>query len=228
MDSEQAGILYNQAIRVARHINVSLARDVFGFSDSDNVGKFFFTSMQAVPAFLIPALTGRDERCLIPYAIDQDPHFLVARDVLPKIGYRKPSSIISKFMPALKGSGKMSSSDPNSGIYLDDDPQDREEEDDEIRILWGGRATAEEQRKFGAVPEIDFAYNIYKLLEPDQGGKVRKVYEEYRRGGALLSGEMKQIATDKINEFLEELRARREEVRSEVDAYRFSIDKVMR
>ncbi|WP_188680515.1 tryptophan--tRNA ligase [Thermogymnomonas acidicola] len=225
VDSEQAGILYNQAIRVARHINVSLARDVFGFSDSDNVGKFFFTSMQAVPAFLIPALTGRDERCLIPYAIDQDPHFLVARDVLPKIGYRKPSSIISKFMPALKGSGKMSSSDPNSGIYLDDDPKTVRKKMMKYAFS-GGRATAEEQRKFGAVPEIDFAYNIYKLLEPDQG-KVRKVYEEYRRG-ALLSGEMKQIATDKINEFLEELRARREEVRSEVDAYRFSIDKVMR
>jgi tryptophanyl-tRNA synthetase (EC 6.1.1.2) len=58
-------------------------KGVFGVNDSDNIGKLFFPSMQITPAFLLSALKGKKMRCLIPYAIDQDPYFRVARDVLP-------------------------------------------------------------------------------------------------------------------------------------------------
>lgn len=219
VDSENSGLLYNNAIKIARHINVSLAKAVFGFSDSDNVGKYFFTSIQAVPSFLVSELTGRSVRCLIPYAIDQDPHFKVARDVIPKIGWEKPASIISKFVPSLRGTGKMSSSDQNSGIYLDDDRKT-------VRMklmkyaFSGGRDTAEEQRKYGANPDIDFSFNIFRLLEPDEK-TVSRVYEEYRTG-KLLSGEMKAITAEKISNLLEELRGRREEVSDHLNDYMFS------
>ena len=222
IDSKNSGILYNNAIKVARHINVTLAKAVFGFSDSDNVGKFFFTSIQAVPSFIMSEIRGRSVRCLIPYAIDQDPHFKVARDVIPKIGWQKPSSIISKFIPSLRGSGKMSSSDLNSGIYLDDDRKTVRRKLMKYAFS-GGRDTAEEQRKFGANPDIDFSFNVFRLLEYD-AAVVRKVYEEYRTG-KMLSGEMKSIAADKISDLLEELRAKRDDVRDHVDEYMFSLDR---
>lgn len=221
IDSEQSGLLYPEAMRVSKHITASTAKAVFGFTDSDNIGKYFFTSMQAVPAFLIPALTGRNMRCLIPHAIDQDPHFKVARDVIPKLGYNKPSSIISKFIPSLKGSGKMSSSDPNSGIYLEDSPK-------QVRrklmkyAFSGGRETAEEQRELGANPDVDFAFNVYRMLQPDTS-KTDKIYKQYK-GGEILSGEMKQLAADEINELLESLKPKREEAERNFNSYLFKAE----
>ncbi len=222
IDSRNSGLLYNNAIKVARHINVSLAKAVFGFSDSDNVGKYFFTSIQAVPSFILSEIKGKSVRCLIPYAIDQDPHFKVARDVIPKIGWQKPSSIISKFIPSLKGTGKMSSSDENSGIYLDDDRRTVRRKLMKYAFS-GGRDTAEEQRKFGANPDIDFAFNVFRLLEPNPS-VVGKVYDEYKTG-KILSGEMKAMTADRISDLLEELMARRDGVRNHIDDYMFDPEK---
>lgn len=221
VDSEQAGDLYREAVRVSKHITASTAKAVFGFTDSDNIGKYFFTSMQAVPAFIIPALSGRNVKCLIPYAIDQDPHFKVARDVIPKLGYNKPSSIISKFIPSLKGGGKMSSSDLNSGIYLDDDPKVVRKKLMKYAFS-GGRETAEEQRKYGANPDVDFAFNVYRMLETDTD-QTDRIYTQYK-AGEILSGEMKQLASDLISGFLEKLSPVREDAEKNFQSYMFNPD----
>ncbi len=218
IDSKHSGLLYNQAIRVSKHINASSVKAVFGFTDSDNIGKYFFTSMQSVPAFVMSVLKGKNVRCLIPYAIDQDPHFKLSRDVLPKLGYYKPSSIISKFIPSLKGGGKMSSSDQTTGIYLADDHKTVRRKLMKYAFS-GGRDTAEEQRKYGANPDIDFAFNVYRMLEPDLN-RTAEIYDEYK-SGKMLSGEMKALASDRINEFLDGLRARREIVEKDFESYMF-------
>ena len=218
IDSEHSGILYNNAIKVARNITASSVKAVFGLKDSDNIGKYFFTSVQAVPAFILSYLKNENIRCLIPYGIDQDPHFKLARDVLPKLGYYKPSSIISKFIPSLQGSGKMSSSDPNSVISLNDSRNSVRKKLMKYAFS-GGRDTAEEQRKYGANPDIDFSFNIFRIMESDQS-KVSAVHESYM-SGEMLSGEMKSIAAEKISEFLEILRSRREDVENNLDAYMF-------
>lgn len=45
----------------------------------------------------------------------------MTRDVAPRIGFQKPALIHAGFFPALQGAGsKMSSSDPNSSIFLTD------------------------------------------------------------------------------------------------------------
>ncbi len=222
IDRQNSGLLYNYAINVAKRITVSEVKDVFGFNDSDNIGKFFFTSMQAVPAFLLSALTGKQYNCLIPYAIDQDDHFRIARDVIPKLGYNKPASIVSKFLPSLFGEGKMSASSNESAIWLTDS--------DEVvrKKIWkafsGGKDTAEEQRKYGANPEVDVAFNIYRLLEKDES-KVNKVYQDYK-SGKMLSGEMKQLAADKMIDFLHTLRNNREKIKGEYKEYLFSEERI--
>ena len=218
IDSEHSGILYNNAIKVARNITASSVKAVFGLKDSDNIGKFFFTSIQAVPAFILSYLKNENIRCLIPYGIDQDPHFKLARDVLPKLGYYKPSAIISKFIPSLQGSGKMSSSDPNSVISLNDSRNTVRKKLMKYAFS-GGRDTAEEQRKYGANPDIDFSFNIFRIMEDNQS-KVSSIYESYK-SGEMLSGEMKSIAAEKISEFLDILRSRREDVENNLDAYMF-------
>lgn len=223
-DYKSAKTLYYYATDVARHITVSTIKAVFGVNDSDNIGKVFFPSMQIVPAFLLSAVSKKKMRCLIPYAIDQDPYFRVARDVLPKLGYYKPSAIISKFLPALQGnSAKMSSSKEESAIFLDDS---REQVRKKLMkyAFSGGRDTLEEQRKYGANPDVDFAFLEYSFLEEDQNN-VEKIYQDYK-SGRILSGEMKVIAAEKISDFLEKLRTNREELKDKVSEYLFDPEKL--
>ena len=92
-DTDHAKILYKEAIKVAKKLTFSTAKAVFGFKNESNVGEIFFTSMQAVPAFLPSVIKKKNTPCLIPHAIDQDPHFRVARDILPKLGYYKPAAV---------------------------------------------------------------------------------------------------------------------------------------
>ncbi len=223
-DFESAKSLYYYATDVAKHTTISTIKAVFGITDSDNIGKVFFPAIQIVPAFILSAISGKNMRCLIPYAIDQDPYFRVSRDVLPKLGYYKPSSIISKFLPALQGtSAKMSSSAPESAIFLDDDEKTVKKKLMKYAFS-GGRDTIEEQRKYGGNPDIDFSFNVYNLIENDTK-KVERVYEDYK-SGKMLSGEMKTVAADSINEFLSRLKTNREAVKDHVQDYIFDPDKL--
>ena len=48
----------------------------------------------------------------------------MTRDVAPRLGFLKPSLIHSTFIPSLQGAQhKMSGSDPQSSIYLTDNPE---------------------------------------------------------------------------------------------------------
>src|SRR3989338_50413 len=105
--------------------------------------------MQAVPAFLPSVLKNKKIPCVITHAVDQDVHFRVTRDILPKIGHYKPASIQCMFLPPLTGSsGKMSASEQSSALYTTDTP---EEAAKKIRkyAFSGGQATIEEHRKKG-------------------------------------------------------------------------------
>ena len=111
IDTKHAGIMYPEAIKVAKKITFSTIKAAFGFSDSNNIGKDFYTSMQTVPVFLPNVLRGENILCLIPLGVDQDPHFRISRDVVEKLGHHKPAVLHAVFMPPLTGmEGKMSSS----------------------------------------------------------------------------------------------------------------------
>lgn len=100
------GAYYENVVRVSRQITMSTAKSVFGFGDSDNIGKIHFASIQITAAFSnsFPHIFGdrKDIPCLIPCAIDQDPYFRVCRDVAFKLRYPKPSLIHARFFPALQ------------------------------------------------------------------------------------------------------------------------------
>ena len=125
LDTEYSKTLYRQAVRVSSKITFSMVKDAFGMDNSANIGWIFYTSMQAVPAFLKSVEAGRNVPCLIPLGVDQDVHFRIARDVIGKLGYPKPAIIHNKFLPSLSGEDKASqSSDDKMGVvFLDDSPE---------------------------------------------------------------------------------------------------------
>ena len=209
IDTDRSGLLYPQAIKIAKKITFSTVKATFGFDTSANIGMIFYTSIQAVPAMIESVRAGKNIPCLIPYGIDQDPHFRIARDVLPRLGYLKPASIMSIFIPPLSGvDGKMSSSDPNNAIFVTDSESVVRKKINKYAFS-GGRTSVEEHRKLGGNPDIDVSYQWLKIMfEPDDA-KLKKIHDDYI-SGSLLSGEMKSLLIERVNAFLKHHQERRD------------------
>jgi tryptophanyl-tRNA synthetase len=218
IDSEHAGIMYKEAIKVAKKITFSTVKASFGMNNDTNIGSIFFTAVQAVPSFLPSVIKGKKIPCLIPHAIDQDPHFRVSRDVIPKLGYYKPASIQCRFLPGLAGmeEGKMSTSTGGVTIFTTDDEKAVKKKINKYAFS-GGKDTVEEHRKLGGNPDIDVSYQWLTFFEEDDK-KLKKIYDDYKSGN-LLSGEIKSILIEKLNGFLKEHQKKREKAKDLIDKY---------
>ncbi|MBU0615073.1 MAG: tryptophan--tRNA ligase [Nanoarchaeota archaeon] len=207
--------MYKQALRVAKKLTFSTVKAAFGFKDENNVGQIFFTSMQSVPCFLPSVQKGKNIPCLIPLAVDQDPHFRITRDIMPKLGYYKPAIIHQRFLPALEGTGKMSSSNGIT-IYTTDTPKEVKNKINKYAFS-GGKDTVEEHRKTGGNPDIDTSYQWLTFFEDDDS-KLKNIHDDYK-SGKLLSGELKAILIEKLNFFLAEHQKKREYARKTLDKF---------
>lgn len=211
VDTRHATMMYKTACEVAKRTTASTAKALFGLKDADNVGKYFYTCMQSVPCFLPSIIEGKATPVLIPCAIDQDVHFRLTRDIAPKIGYAKPSTILCRFLPPLEGRGKMSTSvGEQAVIFMSDDAKTVRKKVMKYAFS-GGKDTVEEHRERGGDPDIDMAYQWLTFFEEDDAklAGIRKRYES----GELLSGELKQILVDKLVPLIEEHQRRREKAR---------------
>jgi tryptophanyl-tRNA synthetase len=218
IDTKHADLLYPEACKVAKKITFSMVKSSFGLDDSSNLGQIFYTSMQAVPAYLPSILKGKKIPCLIPHAIDQDPHFRLTRDILPKLGQYKPASIQCSFLPPLTGSsGKMSSSKEDTAIYTTDSEKEVERKIKKYAFS-GGRDTLEEHRMHGGNPDVDVSFQYLRyMFEPDDK-KLREIHNAYK-SGSMTSGELKKIAIDKINAYLKEHQKKRQAAKSKVSSF---------
>jgi tryptophanyl-tRNA synthetase len=216
-DIDYAKTLYPQAIKVAKKLTFSTAKAVFGFENEDNVGKIFFTSMQSVPAFLPSVRKGKNTPCLIPHAIDQDPHFRVCRDILPKLGFYKPAAIHCMFLPGLQGpDSKMSASIPYSAIFTTDSPELAKKKI--MKSFSGGAATLEEHRKKGGNPDVDTACQYLYFMFEEDDNKIRDIFDGYRNG-SIISGEVKTILAKKVMKFLKEHQKKREQAKKKLNKF---------
>ena len=212
IDTKDIGTLYPIAAQVAKRLNFSNTKAVFGFTGQTNLGMIFYTSLQSAPCFL------EDAPVLIPLGVDQDPHFRLTRDVAPKIGKPKPALIHNVMLPALKGpGGKMSASSESGTIYTTDTPEQVRKKINQYAFS-GGQPDVEQHRRLGGNPDIDVSYQYLRMFfEPDDA-KLAAIRDDYL-AGRMLTGELKSILIDKINRFLEAHQARREEARDMLDQF---------
>ncbi len=209
IDTKHASLMYKIACQVASKTTASTVKALFGLKDSDNIGKYFYSCMQSVPAFLPTEFEGKETLVLIPCAIDQDVHFRLTRDVAEKMGYPKPSTILGRFLPALEGNSKLSSSGETM-ITMVDTPKEVKKK--VMRYAFsGGRDSVEEHRKLGGNPDVDVSYQYLTFFEEDDT-RLKQIYTNYK-SGKLLTGELKQILVDKLNTFLAEHQRKRKEAR---------------
>ncbi|XP_061193097.1 tryptophan--tRNA ligase, cytoplasmic-like isoform X4 [Saccostrea echinata] len=205
---------YRTICRIQKLVTYNQVKGIFGFTDSDSIGKISFPAIQAAPSFscMFPEIfNGRsDIPCLIPCAIDQDPYFRMTRDVAPRMGCLKPALIHSTFFPALQGAQtKMSASDPNSSIFVTDTDQEIKDKINRYAFSGGG-TTVEEHKAKGGNCEVDVSYQYLTFFMEDDKRleEIRKAYTS----GELMTGSLKKELIDILQKLVGEHRQRRDAV----------------
>eukprot|EP01057_Protomagalhaensia_wolfi_P004565 Protomagalhaensia_wolfi_Nauph_80__4564@NODE_469_length_2465_cov_170_860676_g353_i0_p1_GENE_NODE_469_length_2465_cov_170_860676_g353_i0NODE_469_length_2465_cov_170_860676_g353_i0_p1_ORF_typecomplete_len397_score111_09tRNAsynt_1b/PF00579_25/3_1e69_NODE_469_length_2465_cov_170_860676_g353_i0671257 len=215
--------LYPVMLTIQKRVTYNQVKGIFGFSDSDNIGKISFPATQAAPSFAtaFPTLFDqskvKDVRCLIPCAIDQDPYFRMTRDLAPKLGLPKPALLLSQFIPALQGAKtKMSASAASTAIYVTDTPEQIKDKVNKYAFS-GGRDTAEEQREHGANIDIDVSYQYltYFLEDDEELERIGKAYAK----GEMLTGEVKARLIEVLTEIIVKHQKNRAAITDEIIAH---------
>ncbi|XP_062621882.1 tryptophan--tRNA ligase, cytoplasmic-like [Saccostrea cucullata] len=209
---------YRNMCRVQKLVTYNQVKGIFGFGDSDCIGKISFPAIQASPSFSssFPEIfNGRaDIPCLIPCAIDQDPYFRMTRDVAPRMNCLKPALIHSTFFPALQGAQtKMSASDATTSIFVTDSDKQIKDKINKYAFSGGG-ATVEEHKEKGGNCEVDvaFQYMTFFMESDERLEEIKKTYTS----GELLTGFLKKELIEILQKLVGEHRERRAMITDEV------------
>jgi tryptophanyl-tRNA synthetase len=130
-------------------------------------------------------------------------------------GYFPPASTYHRFMSGLTG-GKMSSSEPESSIFLSDTPEEGVKKVKAAKT--GGGITLEDHKKNGGKPDecTVFELFLYHFMEDDK--ELDRIYNDCK-GGTQFCGMCKKLAVDYVSEFLTGLQKGREEAKKVLDQY---------
>ena len=130
-------------------------------------------------------------------------------------GFILPSSTYHRFMTGLTGE-KMSSSKPQTAIFLTDKPDEAQKKIQSAKT--GGAISLAEQRKHGGNPNKCVVYELffYHLLPDDK--HLTEIYKKCRNGEQRC-GDCKKLAIEMITKFLEELARKRKESKDKLEEY---------
>ena len=88
------------------------------------------------------------------------------------------------------------------------------------KALTGGRDTLEEHRRLGAVIEKDMVFELLKQHLVESDAELQRIYDDYT-SGKMTSGELKEIACEKMTAFMQAFSAGLEKARKQAHALRF-------
>jgi tryptophanyl-tRNA synthetase len=202
-------------------------KDIFGLDEDASIAMIDWPIYQTAAAFYqaYPHIFGnRPAYCLVPYAIDQDPYFRLARDIATKMNLIKPASIMCTFIPPLTGNaGKMSSSvGTDATLFLTDSEEILKEKIQKHSFSGGGgNGTLEDHKKFGGNPDVDIAYQYLRYFEEDDQ-KLQEIQDAFKKG-ELTCGELKLLLVNKLAPMYQKLQTSRTLVTQEIldDFYKY-------
>ncbi len=194
--------IYNLAIKLSKKITLSEIKATYGYKNYDNPGLYFYPAVQSAH-ILFPQEQYKIPNVLVPIGPDEDAHIRISRDIASRFGYKKPSILHAKFLPGINGK-KMSTSKPNTAIFLNDDEKTIRKKIG--KAFSGGQPTVEEHRKKGGNPDIDVSCIYLKnlFLSPEEYEKIETKYKK----GELLSKDVKQLFADAAIKFIKEFQGR--------------------
>lgn len=130
-------------------------------------------------------------------------------------GFLPPASTYHRFNRGLTGE-KMSSSKPETAIFLDDTPDDGAKK--LMKAVTGGRETAEKQREEGGRPAICSVFETMLYHTVDDDEELKRIEAECL-SGERLCGQCKKEAADHVHRFLMDLKDKRDETEHQVKEY---------
>jgi len=209
---------YKNILRIQKCVNLNQVKNIFGFVESDCIGKIAFPAVQAAPSFSssFPLIFNKrkDLPCLIPCAIDQDPYFRMTRDAAPRLQFPKPALLHSSFFPALQGAkSKMSASDANSSIFLTDTPKQIKDKVNKYAFSGGGQ-TVEEHKAKGGNCDVDVSYQYLTFFLEDDN-RLEQIRKDYT-SGELLTGHLKKELIDILQKLVATHQENRKKVTDDV------------
>jgi len=130
-------------------------------------------------------------------------------------GFLQPSSTYHRFITGLTGD-KMSSSKPESAIFLTDTPQEAKKKI--MNAKTGGAVTLEEQKKSGGKPDECMIYELflYHLIEDDS--ELHSIYESCKKG-QLMCGMCKKRAAEHMEHLLIDLQEKRKKALGQIQEF---------
>ena len=120
-----------------------------------------------------------------------DQHLAESEPGFDGYGFLAPSATFHRFMTGLTG-GKMSSSKPESAIFLSDSPVDAKKKI--MQAKTGGAVTLEQQKKEGGNPDVCMVYELmlYHLIDDDT--ELQTIFQACRNGSQMCGVCKKKVA----------------------------------
>ncbi len=189
---------YEFAFELSKKITGNMFKAVYGHLD---LGKISANLLQYAD-ILHPQLKEYEDRMpsITAIGLEQDPHIRVTRDIAKRLPYNLelPSSLYIIYQGGLLANKKMSSSQPETAIFLDDS---EEEAAKKLRNSFtGGRENIEKQKELGGQPPICRIFEIYRFHHPNDD--FVKEIEKNCKAGKLMCKDCKKQCIDFIISFL--------------------------
>jgi tryptophanyl-tRNA synthetase len=130
-------------------------------------------------------------------------------------GFFQPAATFHRFMTGLTGE-KMSSSKPESAIFLTDTPQDAKKKI--MNAKTGGAVTLEQHKKHGGKPDECVVYELflYHLIEDDH--ELHDIYASCKKG-THMCGQCKKYASELMEKLLLNLQEKRKTAKDQIKKY---------
>lgn len=200
VQSQKEKEYYQLTYEISKKITKNMFQAIYGHID---LGKMSAVLLQIADILHIqltfmfnkhPSITG--------IGLDQDPHARITRDISKKLNYdlEVPSFFYFLHQSGLREGEKMSSSDPDSAIFLKDTTEDINRKIKK-KAFTGGRDTIKEQKEKGGKPEICKVYEIFKLHNSKDNIEKRA---KMCKSGKLMCKDCKEECVKFLNKFLSE------------------------
>ncbi len=199
--------LFDLEFKASRKTNFSQLHAIYGFDNSTNIAHVQAPLMQ-VADILLPQIEefGGPKKVVVPVGVDQDPHIRLTRDIAHRLneelGFIQPASTYHRFLTGLTGD-KMSSSKPNTAIYLNEEPETAAKKVKTAKT--GGRESLKEQEELGGEVDKCVIYEmlVYHLIDDDK--ELEKIREECL-DGKLRCGDCKARTAELMQKYFEDLK----------------------
>ena len=206
--------LKDLAFKASKKTNFNELKSIYGFNQSTNIAHIQAPIVQ-VADILLPQLEefGGPKKVVVPVGVDQDPHIRLTRDIAhklnEKLGFISPASTYHRFLTGLSG-GKMSSSKPNTAIYLNEDSKTAAKKVKTAKT--GGRESLKEQQELGGQVDNCVIYEMFVYHLIDDDSEIEKIREECLNG-TLRCGDCKAKASELISEMFDKIHEKQDEAR---------------